>query len=236
MVRRSLGIAVVALTALLHTAAATQQDEISWKNLNQLTHRATFIFVTNTRDCVAGSLKSSNSHSFTVRVRDKSTRTLQRDDLLRVSRGAWAPGVLFSGRSSWLDVVALKSKTLPQLPIRVQVTTKAGQEHEGNLIRVSDEDLTLQTDNHELKLPKANISTVSYLVPKPLSDSAMYADEELVFLKIFDPELWPVMFGTQPKLNVPLFDASVPEDNSQVICRDNPWGLKDNPAVNLTKP
>jgi hypothetical protein len=187
MLRRYLRFAIIGVTSVLPAIAAAQQNDASWKNLNQLTHRASFIFATKERDCVAGSLKSITDKSVTVKLWNGKTKTFQRTDLLRVTYGEWARGVLFSSRSSWLDVSTLASKH--RTPTKVLVETKAGQKQEGDLVTVSDNALTLQFDNKTFDVSKAEIADVSYIIPKPLSDSAMYADHELVFMKIFDPEL-----------------------------------------------
>ena len=70
---------------------------------------------------------------------------------------------------------------------------------------------------------------------KPLSNSAAYADDELTFLKIFDPELWPKLFGLQGSLDVRLFDASLPEDNTPVVCTNNPWVISGGVALDVTQ-
>jgi len=218
------------MALILPTTAPGQQNDASWKNLNQLTHRASFIFATKRRDCVTASLKSTNDTSLTVKLRDGMTEKVQRDDLLRINYGESARGVLFSGRSSWLDVRALSGTPAPKSLPKVIVETKAGNAHQGTLMSVSSDRLMVRSGNKELELAKGEIATISYVVPKPVSASASYADEELVFLKVFDPELWPTLFGLQGSLVVRLFDASMPEDDSEIVCKGS-----GPPVVNLTR-
>ena len=221
-VRDFLGL-VLGLTALLHPCiAAGQQDESAWKNLSQLTHRASFTFTARDRKCVSGFLKAVSDTSVMVKSKDGKTTTMERADLLRVQRNWYGSAILFSGRSSWADVVALAPTQRPQLHPRIAVETRAGQKNEGILVSASDEGLMLELHDGRVVISKANIVRVSSIVQKPVSDSAAYADDELVFLKVFDPELWPAMFGAQGSLPVTLYDASLPEDNSQVTCSNSP--------------
>jgi hypothetical protein len=216
------------------SVAATQENEMGWKNLNRLPHRASFIFADNDRDCEVGTLKSITDTSLTVKRKDGTTRTIERTDLLRVSLGAWARGTLFSSRSSWEDVSGLESPRLPKWTTNLIVETRAGQRHQGNLVSVSDDKLTLKSDGNKFDIPKSEIAKVTYLTPKPVSDSASYVDDEFMFLKVFDPELWPTLFGVQGSLSVTLFDVSKPEDNTQILCKNSLWGSK-GPVLNLTQ-
>jgi hypothetical protein len=202
--------------------AVAQQSDPAWNNLSELSHRASITFITQERKCVIGVLKSVSDTSVIVKVKDGKTTTIQRPDLLRVQLNWYGSPILFSARSSWADVVALAPKQHPQLHPRIIVETKTGQKNEGTLISASDDGLTLQSHDGRADISKSNVVRVTSVVQKPVSDSAAYADDELVFLKVFDPELWPVIFGVQGSLRVTLFDASSPDDNSQITCTNKP--------------
>ena len=125
--------------------------------------------------------------------------------------------------------------SLPKFPTRIRVETKDGQKYEGTLTDVSDEGLTLLSDGKSIDWQKAKIAKVSYIIRRPASDSAIYMDEEGMFLKFFDPELWPYFFGVEGSWNIKLYDASLPEDDSQIVCQKNPWDSTGRP-LNLTQP
>jgi hypothetical protein len=182
---------------------------------------------------VWGSLKSVGNTSVMVKLREGTTKTIQRLDLLRVNRGACGGCVLFSNRSSWLDVTILPRK--PFRPAQVRVETKAGQKYDGTLTDTSDDGLTLQSSGKSIHLQKSELATVSYIILKPVSDSAVYIDEEGLFLKFLDPELWPYFFGVQGSWSVKVYDASMAEDDSQIVCQHNSWDTTGQP-LNLTPP
>jgi hypothetical protein len=218
MVRYYLAFAAIAVISMPYRIAAAQESD-SWNNLKQLSHHATFTFTEKDRNCAIGFVKSVADMSVTVKLKDGKMMTIQRPDLLRVTRNWYGGPMLFSGRSSWSDVTAL-AKYLQQLHPRVIVETKAEPKEEGTLIGASNEGLTLQSHDKTMDVRKSEVVRVTNIVPKPVSDSAAYADDELVLFKVFDPELWPALFGMQGSINVPLFDVSLPEDNSQVTCRE----------------
>ena len=214
-----------------HLAAAPQTD-VPWNNLSRLTHHASFIFVDVERNCAVGSVQQLTDSFVVVKRKDGKVLTIQRPDLMRVTYGANARGVLFSGRSSWFDIVSLISQPFhPEL----RVETASGHEHKGTLVVTSDTALVLQTGQRKIDLRKEDIARVTYIIAKPLSSSAAYADDELAFMKVFDPELWPKLLGLQGSLSVRLFDASFPQDNSPVVCKNNPWGL-NQPPPDVTRP
>jgi hypothetical protein len=214
-------------------AQATQISE-SWNNLKHVTHRATFIFVKANKTCIAGMIDSITDTTLVVKEPHGQPITINREELSRVSDGDWGGGVLFSSRSSWADVNAVTSLDGRTLKPTVFVETKSGRTQQGILINVSEDEITMDSQHKIIHFAKADISNISYLTAKPLSNSASYADDELAWMKIFDPELWPKMFGFQGSLTVQLFNANLPEDNSSIVCRNDPFGLRAS-GPELTK-
>lgn len=152
--------------------------------------------------------------------------SINRQELLRVNQGDWGAGVLFSSRSSWADVNAVTSLNGRTLRPKIFVETKSGRTQEGTLTSLSDAEIAMDSQHNLIHVAKTDISTLSYVTAKPLSSSAAYADDELAWMKIFDPQLWPKMFGFQGSVRVRLYDASLPEDNSSIVCRNDPYRLK----------
>ena len=194
MIRGLFAIIVLVGVSLLPGLAVAQQNDPAWNNLSELTHRASMTFITQERKCVTGFLKSVSDTSVIVKVKNGKATTIQRPDLLRVQLNWYGSPILFSGRSSWADVAALAAKQHPQLHPRIIVETRTGQKNEGTLINASDEGLTLQSHDGRADISKSDVVRVTSIVQKPVSDSAAYADDELVFLKVLDPELWPATF------------------------------------------
>lgn len=187
--------------------------DTQWSNVKEMSRKTTFIFVLRDRHCAWSRIKRADDS--TVTIGETQEVVLQRADLLRVTSAAWAPSVIFSGRSSWFDVEALiGSKFHPP----ISIITKSGQQRSGKLVDCSDDHLAIESGGRETRIGKEDISTVSYVRPKPLSDGAAYANSELAWGKIFDPQLWPIMLHLQPSVSVRLYDASVPEDNSRILC------------------
>ena len=59
-----------------------------------------------------------------------------------------------------------------------------------------------------------------------MSESAAYADDELAWMKVFDPELWPYLLHLEPPLWILFYDASAPQDDSRIVCKQDPWGKR----------
>ncbi len=206
-------------------AQSAERSE-SWNNLKQLTHKATFIFVKTDRNCIGGMIASVTDRALVVKELHGQPITITREELLHVNQGDWGAGVLFSSRSSWADVNAVTSRNGRTLKSKVLIETKSGRTQQGTLTSVSEGDIAMDSQHNVIHVAKADIATVSLVTSKPLSSSASYADDELAWMKIFDPQLWPKMFGFQGSMRVRLFDASLPEDNSPIVCRNDPFGFK----------
>lgn len=207
----------------------------SWNNLAQLTRKATFIFVLADRSCIAGNISSFTDASVAGKDRVGQAFTILRQDLLRVTYGAWAPGILFSNRSSWADLTALDKVNGQSLHAKVLVHLKSGEVRQGKLVDVSEDELAVDSGHKVRHIHKSEISTVDFFRPKPLSDSAAYADDELSWMKVFDPQLWPKLLGLRGALSVRVFDSSIPEDNSPIVCRNDPFGLSAH-GPDVTRP
>jgi hypothetical protein len=206
----------------------------SWNNLKQLTHKRNLIFVRMDRSCIAGAINSVSDTAIVIKDLHGESVPIARGDLLRVSGADWGPSVLFSRRSSWSDLMAVASWLHRPLHPDVVVGNKSGKTQRGKLQTISETELVLESDHKALHITKGDISVVDYVTAKPLSSSAEYADGELAWMKIFDPELWPKLFGFQGVVNVRLFDASLPEDNSSIVCPNDPY-LRGAKGLEVTK-
>jgi hypothetical protein len=224
---RSVQTGTLVVLTLLCAASAlawcSEANNTQWNNLRQVTHRATLLFVDRNRDCLRGKIKSVDDSAVMLTLRTGAERKIDRGNVFRVSIGGWPFQLIFSGRSSWSDVIGLipplrASKWHPKVVVRA----KSGVEQSGYLLEASQDKISIKTSGQAHDIAKQEVSTVTYVRPKPASDSAQYANEELVFFKIFDPEVWPVLFHTQGSLSVRVYDATLSEDNSRITCNESP--------------
>jgi hypothetical protein len=226
------GVLLAAVFCSAPPGICSSSDDHQWNNVAQVSHGATYIFVPHDHNCVLGRIKRIDDSGVTVDRRSSPEVTIPRSQLLRITSGGWAPGVVFTARSSWLDVVSVVGERLHPY---IAVFTKSGQKHEGKLLRASDRTLTLESSGKTVDIAKGEVSTVSYIRPMPPSDSAAYADDELAWMKVFDPQLWPNMLHLRSALSIRLYDASLSEDDSTIVCNSNPWTQKQ-PGPDVTTP
>ena len=193
---------------------STNDDQ--WNNVATLTRRATYIFIDRNHTCFDGMIKQVGDRAVTITRLNAPEITVERTSLLRITSGAWAGGVLFSGRSSWSDVVRIVGRHFHP---NVALVMKSRQEYKGKLLSASDATLILKSSGKKVNVGKDDVSTISYVQPKPLSSSAAYADDELAWMKVFDPQLWPRLMRLQSSMSIRLYDASSPQDDSSIICK-----------------
>jgi len=185
-----------------------------WDNLKQVTRRVSFYFVDRNGDCVIGKVKNVDDTAVPVTRANASQTKIDRADLLRVTDGRRSYNVVFSGRSSWSDVLALiPAQNADKWRPKVVVQTNTGVQYKGQLIDASQGTISLKISGKTRDISKQEVSTVSLVRPKPVKFSN--TDRELVFFAFLDPNLWPGIFG---RLAVRLYDANSPEDDSPIIC------------------
>jgi hypothetical protein len=201
-----------------------------WNTFRQVKHRANYIFVTRDRNCIGGKIKHMNDSAVTITQENASEIVIQQPDLLRITYGAWGPGVIFSRRSSWSDIVSIVGKNFQP---EIVVLMTSGQEHKGKLVGASDKSMILKSSGRPLNIVKDQVSMVSYIRPKPLGESAAYADDELAWMKVFDPQLWPQLLHLESYLSIRLYDSSLPEDSSAIVCNADPW-VHSQPGPDVT--
>jgi len=220
------------LAALSPPASRSNEQSEGWDSLRRVPHHATLIFADRDGNCVAGQIKSYDNNAIVVARQNERDAKIDRPNVLRIATNAWGPGVVYSGRSSWLDVEGLVP-TRPsekwRVPVRVEMNT--GKTVRGQLLEASQEEITISSSaRRTLVITKGEIARLSYIRPKPLSDSAEYANDELAWMKIFDPQLWPSLFHTQGSLVVRIYDANSPQDNAPIVCKaGTPWHTLTEP-------
>lgn len=194
---------------LLGAGAIAGFADDAWNNLKQVTHRRSYVFALRDGTCPTGKIVAVTVDS--VKIDQPDPATLKRVAVVRVSDGAHAYNAVYSSRSSWSDVAAIPSSEKTFL----RVVTKAGKQYEGSADPVGESGMTLVKGGKTVNILKNDVAQVYYVRLKPLSDSARYSDEESFPL---NPELWPYYWNIGVHMAVLLYDSSVPEDNSMIVC------------------
>jgi hypothetical protein len=178
--------------------------------------------------CHFGQISSTTDQSVIIHT-DKSDITIARANLLRIERGRSGTVspyqslfVVYSGRSSWADIISFipfLSKS-PSYEVSMLIATSDGKIQKGNLKDATETEIILRDSfGKETRIPKTQVSWVDYLRIKPLSDDQEFYAEELAWMVIFDPVLYPRMFHLGDRMPVRLYDCTLPEDNSPTQCR-----------------
>jgi hypothetical protein len=227
-----IGLSSLVLTLLASPGLSADRDD-PWQGLKQLRRDVGFVFIERDLTCQYGRIKALTDQNILIET-DQSEVTIDKSSLLRVRLGFGGRAMphnnpnmalftVFSGRSSWEDLLALaplQSKTHPGFTIHLSILTKDGRFHRAVLSQVTDRDMTLvDAFNKVTVFPKTEISRVDYIRDKPLSDAEEFNWEELAMLRVFDPRLYPRLFHVGDTMPVRLYDSAMPEDNSSVECR-----------------
>lgn len=204
-----------------------------WQSLRALKRGLGFVFIQNDHTCRYGELKEVNNTDVSIKA-NQGDVLVPKADLVRVRSGFGGRSVandnpnlplftLYSGRSSWADVLAFahfESTGHPYSTVNFSLRTKDGRLHKGFLSKVTAEEITL-TDKvgTAATFPKEEIDQVDYIREKPLSDTQEFYWEELGMGVIFDPQLYPRLFHFGDTMPVTLYQSTLPEENSAVTCK-----------------
>lgn len=191
-----------------------------------------YVFIERDLTCRYGELAKVTNADVLIETK-KGSVTLRIANLLRVRSGFGGRPVengnvnlplftLYSGRSSWTDVLAFSpfvSKGHPYSVENFSLKTKDGKTHKGFLSNLTHNEITL-TDRAgaAATFPKDQIDQVDYIRYKPLNDTQEFYWGELGMGVIFDPVLYPRLFHLGDTMPVTLYRSTLPEDNSVVQC------------------
>lgn len=213
------------VVALLLTAAAQGQTAPGplpgWKEVKHVNHGLNYGVVRHNGSCVVGRIAKVSDDAITIQTTAGSKVTVAAKDVLRVEDGDHIYDVIYTARSSWHDVKGMSYNEGEWLVVK----TRDGQQHRGHFIEASDSELKLTKvkwakDAPVFTLPKSDIFSVDYDRIKPVSsDTEYFVHEGLGWMK---PEMWPRYLGIGDRMTVSIYDASQPEDNSPLPCREDP--------------
>ncbi len=143
---------------------------------------------------------------------DRQTKEINKSDVLALGSGH---NILYSGRSSWIDVGEAK----PSHAEWLSVTTTGGEQINGSVIAITDSALSLSVMGRERSIPKSEAKTIDYVRQRPFTQNGDYLWREAPELLIFSPDVWLRSAGVSPKLHVRLYDSALPEDDGTHPCR-----------------
>ena len=176
--------------------------------------------MTRDSDCIHGKIVSANAQSLTLEEQNGQSLVMERQNVVRLGGLGSAMSAIYSGRSSWEDVKSLRHRPANGAA-RVKVVTQDGKRYDGKLAETTDSTISVLANGQVTEVPKVKVSQVFCIRFKPMTARTAYAGEELFVFKIFDPALWPYFLGTAPKIAVLLYDSSVPEENSALVCKNH---------------
>jgi hypothetical protein len=206
-------LVVIILLAALPAFGGAKDD--GWENLKHVTWQRSYTFVTRDLHCVTGEIASVSTEALTVKLPKGGVTKFDRGDVLQVGSGSYQ---IYSGRSSWSDVIGYK--TYPGE--RCRIRTQNGKTHEGKLLGVSGAEITIGQTEGKITIAKSDVSRVDIIGYTPLSDNDEYWVQECAVLPIcvLNAHLWPRWVGIGRWMRVRLYDSSLPEDNHPVTCKD----------------
>jgi hypothetical protein len=218
-------LAFALLASSVESAGKSADQPDPWSVLNKITHRRIYRIETRDGKCVRGRIIEATADHLRAEVyapnshspNPTTTAIFSRAKVLSVA--GWY--VYYSGRSSWLDVryLSLVRRMRERGRERLKVVTKTGKVYQLKPpYDVSDEEITVGDSRKPTELSKSEIALVYHIVPKPLTDSGEYAWQELGPLIVFDPDLWVYGLHLEQYVQVLLYNAADPEDDSPAEC------------------
>jgi len=194
--------------------AQTVPGDDGWKNLDRVSHSSSLAFIKRDGSCERGTVLKVDGTEVTVKRYGQNPVTIRRQDLYQGGEGG-PNNLVYSERSSWSDVIGAKPGHAESLLLGM----KDGKRYNGKPVSTTGTTIVLTTLTATETLAKQDILTVDYVRQKPLTDGEEYIAQETPFLLLFSPMSYVRAAGVSLKLDVRVYDASKPEDNSEVICK-----------------
>jgi len=206
-----------------------QSEEDPWNNLHKITKKHTYAYADRKGGCGKARIARVTDQSVTLKRPDNTQITIKRAELLRIGQwGLWPIGTLFSGRSSWYDVKLLPHDAkYSSRRARVRIVTSGGDEHIGEFLGADDSSLRMLKRGKEFLFAKADISRVSVLEFRPMSDATEEAVGEMLIFGIFVPQVWISLI----RIPAVLYDVSRPEENLPIECEEVGWNSKTTKQI-----
>lgn len=209
-------------TILLISAYASAQTGSA--SLNHISRSSTLTFVQRDGTCIRGAIVKADATTIEVEPFKQAPVILRRSNVLQVSQG---DALVYSGRSSWNDVIA--THLVPREALLV--TLNSGKQLKGSPIKRDSTGIHIRRGPETTFYPKSDIKTVDYLRWKPESDGFSYMLEEAPYMALFYPELYYRAAGLEGRIPVRIYDSTKPEDDSPAVIKSCPYGAPAPPPI-----
>jgi hypothetical protein len=203
----------VAATSIFSWAKSTDQAD-PWSVLSGITHKRSYTIETRDHRCFRGKITRVTTDHLALLDSSHSPDAVifLRADVWRVVSGRV---MYYSGRSSWSDVSSLRVRGRG----RLKIVTRIGKTYNVKPpYTVSDEGITLNASGKSANIPKSEIAQVYDIVVRPLTDFGDYSLGELGPMVVFDPDWYVRSLHLEQHVEVLLYNATEPEDDSPVQC------------------
>lgn len=213
--------ATTLLALLLPIALAADKDP--WTQLGAIARDNLYTIAVRSGRCEQGYITNLDGSSLTISTDLPPTRktashghdvAILRSDIIRIGDGTEIHNIIYSGRSSWVDVQA--SPVGPRE--HLMVALKSGRQVNIAPVATSASDLTFKSAGKSVIVRKLDISRVFYVRLKPLPDTYRFLAQEAPYLLLFSPKTWQNALKINAMMSVLLYDSTVSEDNSLVPC------------------
>ena len=194
----------------------------NWANLSLVPPDNGYTFIIHDRSCISGKIAGVTDQAVTVEVQQAPPSAsggtaspevrIKRSDLIYVKDGVGTIDIVYSGRSSWSDVLGIREVYPGE---HLLLVTKDGKRREGRLSGTFSGGIQLGRWGRDEEISKSNVSLAYYVRTRPASSSVVRSRQNMFLIH---PRLWPYMLGVAPKMKVLLYDASQPEDDRPIEC------------------
>lgn len=195
---------MLALTCAGHAADVPA----AWANVAHIPHDREISIALRGGTCLVGTVTEATGDAMKIRS-GKDAVHVHYSQVLRISEGpaAQEQDTIYSGRSSWWDAFFVR----PSWRERLIIETKTGREIVDGKPAATAEQVNIQGRS----LPKSEVLKVIYLRYRPITATELKVHQ--AHLDFLAPRLWSraKMVGL---MDVPLYDAEQPEDNTELSC------------------
>jgi hypothetical protein len=200
-------------TGLLVMVWPLAGEDLGWTNLDRINHSNRYKFILDDGTCRELRIRAVKPDSLVVVLSENDSRVvtgkIARPAVIQVRDDQ----ILYSSRSSWGDVQSIRKLYLHEY---IKIALKSGVSIKGEIANSSDSGITLRPAGGS-DIPKETVARIDYIRPKPIPEADQYMAREtpLVWL---DPRLWPYLVNIGVLMDVRLYDAGLPEDNTPLHC------------------
>ncbi len=198
----------IALTILSTQQLSAMESDDGWENLKRITRDRSYTIISRDSKCLVGMLAAVDSKSIWI-VGESKSAEIPRTAVLRITdvSSELARDVIYSGRSSWIDVEG----AIPQGSEYLHVQMKTGEQWTWKQPKVTSESIVFGNKS----VVKRDVRRVWYVRYKPTTATEDYVRHENATL--LAPRLWfdGLILG---KIRVPLYDSEREADESPIAC------------------